>query len=190
MIYGDTYYNENISFVAEALGRKAEEGAEETINRYLNDSFYNDHVRLYQKRPIYWLMSSGKNGAFKSLVYIHRYSKNTLAIINSKYFLPRTALYKTERERLEFQLKTSSDIKQTKMLEKNLSEIEKSEQELLEFGQVLDHMSNQYIEIKLDDGVKHNYCKFQKVSLEVSGATLKKDLFVDIGLEEKKKKGA
>lgn len=186
-VYGETYYRKNLDFIADALGRKPEEDAEETINRYLNDEFYNDHLKIYQKRPIYWMLSSGKQGAFKCLVYLHRYNKNTLALINSKYFLPRTAMYKSERERLEFKLKSSDDNRERRVLEKQINEIEKCEEELLEYGQVLDHMANQFIDIDLDDGVKTNYCKFQGVSLEVNGATIKKNILVPFGLEDKKK---
>ena len=184
-IYGDTHYRENLDFIAEALDRKPEEGAEDTINRYLNDSFYNDHLKTYQKRPIYWMLSSGKQGAFKCLVYLHRYNKNTLALINTKYFLPRTAMYKSERERLTDQL-SRADIREKKKIEKQLAKAEACEEELLEYGQVLDHMANQYIDIDLDDGVKVNYCKFQGISLEVNRAIVKKNLLVPFGLEEKK----
>jgi len=186
-IYGDTYYKDNLDFIADALGRKIDEGAEETINRYLNDDFYTDHLKTYQKRPIYWMLSSGKQGAFKCLVYLHRYDKNTLAKINSKYFLPRTAMYKAERERLEYKLSTA-DAKERKKIEQDLKNVEACEQELLEYGQVLDHMANQYIDIDLDDGVKVNYVKFQNISLEVNGATIKKNLLVPFGLENEKKK--
>lgn len=184
-VYGDTYYKDNLNFIADALGRKSDEGAEEAINRYLNDSFYADHVQMYQKRPIYWMLSSGKQGAFKCLVYLHRYDKNTLAKINTKYFLPRTALYKAERERLVDQL-SRADIAQKKKLEAQLAKVEAAEEELNLYGQVLDHMANQYIELDLDDGVKTNYVKFQGISLEVNGATIKKDLLVPFGLEKQK----
>lgn len=184
-VYGDTYYRDNLNFVADALGRKSDEGAEEAINRYLNDSFYADHVQMYQKRPIYWMLNSGKQGAFKCLVYLHRYDKNTLAKINTKYFLPRTALYKVERERLVDQL-SRADIAQKKKLETQLARVEAAEEELNLYGQVLDHMANQYIELDLDDGVKTNYVKFQGISLEVNGATIKKDLLVPFGLEKQK----
>lgn len=184
-VYGDTYYRENLDFIADALGRKTDEGAEEAINRYLNDEFYKDHLKVYQNRPIYWMFSSGKQGAFKCLVYLHRYDKNTLAKINAKYFLPRTAMYKTERERLTDQL-TRADIAQRKKIETQLSKIELAEEELQIYGQVLDHMANQYIDIDLDDGVKVNYVKFQGISIQVNGATIKKDLLVPFGLEKKK----
>ena len=184
-IYGDTYYRDNLNFIADALGRKSDEGAEEAINRYLNDSFYADHVQMYQKRPIYWMLNSGKQGAFKCLLYLHRYDKYTLAKINTKYFLPRTALYKAERERLVDQL-SRADLAQKKKLEAQLAKVEAAEEELNLYGQVLDHMANQYIELDLDDGVKANYVKFQGISLEVNGATIKKDLLVPFGLEKQK----
>ena len=184
-VYGDTYYRENLDFIADALGRKADEGAEEAINRYLNDDFYNDHLKVYQNRPIYWMFSSGKQGALKCLIYLHRYNKNTLAKINAKYFLPRTAMFKTERERLIDQL-SRADIAQKKKIENRIKQIEASEEELQIYGQVLDHMANQYIDIDLDDGVKVNYVKFQGISIQVNGATIKKDLLVPFGLEKKK----
>jgi len=186
-IYGETYFKENLDYIAEGLDRHNDEGPEETINRYLNEDFYNDHLKIYQKRPIYWMLNSGKNGAFKCLIYMHRYTKNTLAVINSKYFLPRTAMYKTEYERIDSKLKMATDNKQRKELEKQRDSIYACQQELLEYGQVLDHMANQYMDINLDDGVKANYCKFQGISLEVNGATIKKDLLVPFGLEDKKK---
>lgn len=184
-VYGDAYYRENLDFIADALGRKTDEGAEEAINGYLNDEFYKDHLKVYQNRPIYWMFNSGKQGAFKCLVYLHRYDRNTLAKINAKYFLPRTAMYKTERERLTDQL-SRADIAQRKKIENQLSKIELAEEELQIYGQVLDHMANQYIDIDLDDGVKVNYVKFQGISIQVNGATIKKDLLVPFGLEKKK----
>lgn len=184
-VYGDTYYRENLDFIADALGRKTDEGAEEAINRYLNEDFYKDHLKIYQNRPIYWMFSSGKQGAFKCLVYLHRYNKNTLAKINAKYFLPRTAMFKTERERLTDQL-SRADLAQKKKIENRIKQIEASEEELQIYGQVLDHMANQYIDIDLDDGVKVNYVKFQGISIQVNGATIKKDLLVPFGLEKKK----
>ena len=185
-VYGDTYYRENLDFIANALGRKTEEGAEEAINRYLNDDFYKDHLKVYQNRPIYWMFSSGKVGAFKCLVYLHRYDKNTLAKINAKYFLPRTAMYKAEGERLADQLKRA-DLAQKKKIDNQLKQIEAAQEELQIYGQVLDHMANQFIDIDLDDGVKVNYVKFQGVSIVVNGATVKKDLLVPFGLEKQKK---
>ncbi len=97
-IYGEENFRENMEFIAEALGKKTNESAEETLNRYLNDGFYADHLKVYQKRPIYWLFTSGKNGGFKCMVYMHRYNEDTLARINSKYFLPESTRLKHDLE--------------------------------------------------------------------------------------------
>jgi hypothetical protein len=99
-------------------------------------------------------------------------------------------MYKAERERLEFKFLTA-DVRDKKKIEQELQRIEACEQELLEYGQVLDHVANQClndeITIDLDDGVKNNYVKFQNISLEVNGATLKKNLLVPLESEKKKK---
>ena len=179
-IYGEDTYKENIAFIAEALGKKGDESPEETLHRYLMDSFYADHLKTYQKRPIYWMLSSGKHKAFQCLFYLHRYNKNTLALINTKYFLPTTQLYKNEHSRLQDQISIEEDARKKNTLHKQLDEVIACEKELYEYGQVLDHMANQYIDLDLDDGVKVNYQKFQQVELEVEGKTIKKDLLIPI----------
>jgi len=72
LIYGADTYRQNMDFIAEALGKNNNESSEETLNRYLNDGFYADHLKIYQKRPIYWMFSSGKPSGFKCLRYMHR----------------------------------------------------------------------------------------------------------------------
>lgn len=94
LVYGEDTYRQNIDFIAEALGKKKNESSEETLNRYICDDFYADHLKIYQKRPIYWMFSSGKYSGFKCLIYMHRYSEDTLARINAKYFLPESTRLK------------------------------------------------------------------------------------------------
>ena len=81
---------ENMAWLAESLGQKANETPEETIRRYLAGSFFKDHLQTYKKRPIYWLFSSGKQGAFQALVYLHRYHEGTLARMRAEYVVPLT----------------------------------------------------------------------------------------------------
>lgn len=179
-IYGEDTYKENIDFIADALGKNNNESSEETLNRYLNDGFYADHLKIYQKRPIYWLFSSGKNGAFKCLVYLHRYSEDTLAIINSKYFLNESARINAEVEETRLLLE-AADGREKLRLEKLYKSLTAKKKEMLEYGQVLDHMANQYISLDLDDGVKVNYAKFQDIEIvNDSGVKVKKDLLVPI----------
>jgi len=183
-IYGNSNYNHNIEFVADSLGRKANETPEETINRYLLDGFYKDHLKTYSsndgKCPIYWMFSSGRYNAFNCLMYIHKYDEDTLATINSQYLLPESTRLKYELNELNNQL-VKADDKTRRILEKEKVVLENKYNEIIEYGQVLDHMANRYISIDLDDGVKVNYEKFQGIEIVTdSGTRIKKDLLVPI----------
>lgn len=179
-IYGEDTYKENIDFIADALGKKNNESSEETLNRYLNDGFYADHLKIYQKRPIYWMFSSGKNNAFKCLVYLHRYNEDTLARINSKYFLNESARLNAEVKDTAALLEVA-DGREKLRLDKVYKVLTAKQKEMLEYGWVLDHMANQYIHLDLDDGVKVNYAKFQGIEIiNDNGAKVKKDLLVPI----------
>lgn len=176
LIYGWDSYRQNIDFIAESIGRNNNESSEEALNRYLNDGFFADHLKIYQKRPIYWLFSSGKNSGFKCLIYMHRYTSDTLARINSRYFLPESTRLKNDLEELIGRIAKAEGRDRTR-LERERQKLAASYNEAIEYGQVLDHMANQYIEIDLDDGVKTNYAKFQSVEMVTdSGNKVKNDL--------------
>lgn len=175
-IYGEDTYRRNIDFIAEALGKNNNESSEETLNRYLNDGFYADHLKIYQKRPIYWLFSSGKKAGFKCLIYMHRYNEDTLARINGKYFLPESTRKKNELGELNGRIAHAEGRDKLK-LEKERYNLAAAYNEAIEYGQILDYMANKYISIDLDDGVKVNYAKFQGVEIVTNGGSkVKKDL--------------
>ena len=179
-IYGEDTYKENIDFIADALGKKNNESSEETLNRYLNEGFYADHLKIYQKRPIYWMFSSGKNDAFKCLIYLHRYNEDTLAKINSKYFLNESARLNAEVSETRTLLEAAEGREKLR-LDKQMKLLTARQKEMIEYGQVLDHMANKYINLDLDDGIKVNYAKFQGIEIvNDSGAKVKKDLLVPI----------
>lgn len=179
-IYGEESYRENMEFIADALGKKTNESAEETLNRYLNDGFFADHLKVYQKRPIYWLFTSGKNGGFKCLIYMHRYNQDTLARINGKYFLPESTRLKHDLEDIEQRVSVAEGSERVR-LEKERQRLMACYQEALAYGQVLDHMANKYIAIDLDDGVKVNYAKFQGVEMVTDGGSkVKMDLLAPL----------
>lgn len=179
-IYGEDTYRQNIDFIAEALGKNNNESSEETLNRYLNDGFYADHLKIYQKRPIYWLFTSGKKAGFKCLVYMHRYNEDTLARINSKYYLPESTRKKNELEELNGKIAHAEGRDKIKY-EKERQNLSAAYQEAIEYGQVLDHMANRYISIDLDDGVKENYAKFQGIEVVTDGGSkVKKDLLAPL----------
>ena len=180
LIYGKDAYRQNIDFIADALGKNSHESSEETLNRYLNDGFYKDHLKTYQKRPIYWLFSSGRKDGFKCLIYMHRYNADTLARINGKYFLPESTRKKNELEEMNGEI-ARAEGRERLQLERKRQDLAAAYNEAIEYGQVLDHMANQYISIDLDDGVKVNYAKFQGIEIVTDGgAKVKKDLLAAI----------
>jgi len=178
-IYGVENYRDNISFIAEALGKKSNETSEETLNRYLNDGFYQDHLKIYQKRPIYWMFSSGKLSGFKCLIYMHRYNQDTLAKINAGYFQPATTILRNQINEIERQMSIVGDSEKRILDKKRLTLVEQLN-EAREYGQVLDYMANKYLSIDLDDGVKVNYAKFQGIEVTTNNGKVKKDLLVPI----------
>jgi type II restriction/modification system DNA methylase subunit YeeA len=100
-VWGPDTLEENMAWLAESLGTKASETPDETIRRYIADKFFKDHLQTYKKRPIYWLFSSGKQGAFQALVYLHRYHEGTLARLRAEYVVPLTGKIQNRIEMLQ-----------------------------------------------------------------------------------------
>ena len=126
------------------------------------------------------MFSSGKYSGFKCLIYMHRYNEDTLARINAKYFLPESTVLKNELDELVSTIEKSEGREKVR-LEKERQKLAAAYNEAIEYGQVLDHMANRYINIDLDDGVKVNYEKFQNVELvSDNGTKVKKNLLVPI----------
>src|SRR5699024_3008346 len=98
--YSEETLEENLNFVADAIGRRKNETARETLRRYFLNDFYNDHVQTYKKRTIYWLFTSGKEKAFNCLIYMHRYDKTTLSRIRTDYLHDVQVRYDSEKEDL------------------------------------------------------------------------------------------
>jgi hypothetical protein len=125
------------------------------------------------------MFSSGKKDGFKALVYLHRYNSNTLAKMNASYFQPATTVLRTRISEVEKLINTASDREKVQLERTRFSLVEQLN-EAIEYGQVLDYMANKYISIDLDDGVKENYQKFQKIEINTSHGKVKKDLLIPI----------
>lgn len=148
--FGELYFNENMQYIADVLGRKGSESAEDRIRTYFLKDFYKDHLQIYKKRPIYWMFTSGKEKAFNALIYLHRYDKTTLSRIRKDYLH-------------EFQNKLDNAIQRAEN-EGNVkltSLYSKYQTECLEFDRKIKDLADEQIELDLDDGVKVNYAKFQ-----------------------------
>ncbi len=163
--------DQNMAFLAENLGLKASESPEQTIRRYLADKFFKDHLQTYKKRPIYWLFSSGKQGAFQALVYLHRYNAGTLSRLRAEYVVPLTGKMQTKIEELEQDVAASSSTAQRNKLTKQLEKLRKQHLELLAYDEQLRHYADQRITLDLDDGVKVNYGKFGDLLADVKAVT-------------------
>jgi hypothetical protein len=170
-VWGADTLDENMAWLAESLGIKGNETSDETIRRYLAHKFFKDHLQTYKKRPIYWLFSSGKQGAFQALVYLHRYHEGTLARMRSEYVLPLTGKMQARMESLEVDIRQASSTAARNKLTKQLDALRKQHHELLAYDEKLRHYADQRIAIDLDDGVKVNYGKFGDLLAEVKAVT-------------------
>ncbi len=159
-VWGANTLTENMAWLAESLGTKASETPDETIRRYLADKFYKDHLQTYKKRPIYWLFSSGKQGAFQALVYLHRYNEGTLARLRAEYVVPLTGKIQSRIDMLQKDASAASSTTARNKLAKEVEKLKKKHVELLAYDEQLRHHADMRITLDLDDGVKVNYGKF------------------------------
>ncbi|BCX74281.1 BREX-1 system adenine-specific DNA-methyltransferase PglX [Acinetobacter sp. Tol 5] len=170
-VWGKETLDANMQWLAESLDKKANETAEDTIRRYLASKFYKDHMQTYKKRPIYWLFSSGKQGAFQALVYLHRYNESTLARMRTEYVMPLISKMAAYANSLETAKENSDSAAEIKRIEKKLQDLHKQQAELSSFEEKLRHYADQRITLDLDDGVKVNYGKFGDLLAEVKAVT-------------------
>lgn len=164
-VYGEDTLEENLKFIADALGEKGETSREVIRNYFLND-FYKDHCKIYQKRPIYWLFDSGKKNGFKCLIYMHRYQPDTIARIRTDYVHEQQARYRTAISGLERQISGASTSDRVR-LNKQLEKLKDQAEETRLYEEKIHHLADQMISIDLDDGVKHNYAIFQDVLAKI-----------------------
>ena len=160
VVYGKETLEENLRFIADALGGKGT--AREVIRNYLLNGFYADHLKTYQKRPIYWQFSSGKKNGFKALIYMHRYQPDLLARMRTDYVHEQQERYRTQIQMLEDSTQTAAPSERVK-LNKQITKLKDQALEVQQYEEKIHHLADQMISIDLDDGVKVNYAKFQDV---------------------------
>ena len=164
VIYGKEKLEENLRFIAYALGGKG--SSREIIRNYFINDFYADHLKLYQKRPIYWLYDSGKKNGFKCLIYMHRYQPDTIARIRTDYVHEQQSRYRTAIADLEQRINGVSTSERLK-LSKKLATLKAQAEEIRVYEEKIHHLADQMIKIDLDDGVKHNYEIFKDVLAKI-----------------------
>lgn len=163
-VYGADTLNENLKFIADALGGKG--APKEVIRNYFLNDFYADHCKIYQKRPIYWLFDSGKKNGFKALIYMHRYKPDIIARMRTDYVHEQQSRYRTAIADLESRI-ANADTGSRVKLTKQLTKLQNQAEELRVYEEKIHHLADQMIRIDLDDGVKHNYEIFKDVLAKI-----------------------
>ena len=161
-VYGDDTLEENLKFVADALGGKGT--PREVIRSYFLNDFYADHLKTYQKRPIYWLFDSGKQNGFKALIYLHRYTPDTIGNLRVDYLHKMQRVYESEINRMQDMIDNSTNAREIAASTKRKEKLQKQLKECRNYDEMIAHLALSRIELDLDDGVKVNYEKIQTAS--------------------------
>lgn len=152
--YGEETVDENMAWLERSIGKD--------LRSYLVRDFYADHLKVYQKRPIYWMFQSPKK-SFQCLVYMHRYDEGTVGTILTGYLRPLEEKLRARLQVLESPSATAADTREANKVRGMIAELEQWERE------VIYPLAHERVSIDLDDGVKVNYNKFPKALAKVTG---------------------
>jgi hypothetical protein len=165
-VYGAEWLENNLHFIAEALYPGSSGTAREKIRRYFLNDFYKDHLKTYQKRPIYWLFDSGKKNGFKALVYLHRYQSDLLAKLRTDYVHEQQERYRTQLNHTADALNAATGAERATLL-KVQEKFTAQAAEIAVFEEKIHHLADMHISLDLDDGVKVNYARFGDVLAKI-----------------------
>ena len=180
VVYGQETLEDNLDFIAEALGNKGNTSREVIRNYFIKD-FYADHVRVYQKRPIYWLFDSGKENGFKALIYMHRYDQDTVGRVRADYLHKAQAYIENAISHCDVVRESNAPASEKAKAVKQKEKLVKQLAETRLYDQAIAHIAHRRIAIDLDDGVAANYAKFQGIEVANEGKkTVKIDLLAKI----------
>ena len=164
-VYGKDTLEQNLDFIASALGTKGNTSRDIIRNYFLKD-FFKDHCNTYSvtgsgKRPIYWLFDSGKQNGFKALIYLHRYNADTIGNLRVDYLHRMQRIYESEMDRMQDMIDNSTNNREVGAATKRKEKLQKQLKECREYDEKIGHLALSRIELDLDDGVKVNYRKIQ-----------------------------
>lgn len=160
VVYGADTLEENLAFIAKALGSKGNTSREIIRNYFLKD-FFADHCKIYQKRPIYWMFDSGKKNGFKALVYLHRWDADTTGRVYNNYLSPLLRTYAQQIVQENNVISSSNDARTVSTAQKRLDKLKLQQEECEKYEKNIAHLAALRITLDLDDGVKVNYVKAQ-----------------------------
>ena len=160
VVYGADTLEENLAFIAKALGSKGNTSREIIRNYFLKD-FFADHCKIYQKRPIYWMFDSGKKNGFKALVYLHRWDADTTGRVYNNYLSPLLRTYAQQIVQENNVISSSNDARTVSTAQKRPDKLKLQQEECEKYEKNIAHLAALRITLDLDDGVKVNYVKAQ-----------------------------
>ena len=165
VVYGEATLEENLEFIAGALGSGGRT-PRETIRQYFIKDFFKDHCQTYSvagsgKRPIYWLFDSGKQNGFKALVYMHRWSADTVGNVRVEYLHKMQQVYEKEIVSCQEIIDSNISNREKTVATKRMEKLVKQLKECKDYDAKIAHIALSRIDIDLDDGVKVNYRKVQ-----------------------------
>lgn len=160
VVYGADTLEENLAFIAKALGSKGNTSREIIRNYFLKD-FFADHCKIYQKRPIYWMFDSGKKNGFKALIYLHRWDADTTGRVYNNYLSPLLRTYAQQIVQENNVIFSSNDARTVSTAQKRLDKLKLQQEECEKYEKNIAHLAALRITLDLDDGVKVNYVKAQ-----------------------------
>ena len=167
-VYGEDTLEENLDFIAAALGKKGNTSREIIRNYFLKD-FYLDHVKIYQKRPIYWMFDSGKENGFKALIYLHRYNEDTVGRVRTDYLHKAQTAIENAIDRCDIVSESNASPGDKAKAVKRKEKLVKQLAETRLYDQAIAHIALKRIPLDLDDGVVVNYTKFQGIEVATEG---------------------
>lgn len=163
--FGEKEFQKNLAFVEECLGKD--------IRKYFVKDFYKDHIKRYKKRPIYWMFSSSK-GYFNVLIYMHRYTQDTLSTILNGYLREFIGKLELQRKQHEHTVVNGSPAEQNRA-QREIDKIDDMLADCRKYeSEILYPLAGERISIDLDDGVLVNYNKFGAAIAPVDGLNDKK----------------
>lgn len=165
VVYGEDTLADNLKFIANALKPDSYDSPKKIIRDYLFNGFFDNHYQIYQHRPIYWQLDSGKAGGFRAIVYMHRFNENTLPLVRTEYIQDLRYKYEDEMQRQQRKLTDAKTTAEKNAVKKEISSLDKKMVECSAYDDLLNHVTGsiQNYVFDLDDGVKNNYAKFLSI---------------------------
>ena len=176
VVFGVSDLGDNIEFLTRCLAVKSGSTTaefvppvipadpEQALEDYMAKSFAADHQKDYSGRPVYWSLESPK-GTFRALIYLHRYTPDTVGQVLTKYAAPFVDRLKAEseaigRERDAVKGNDRKSDRERARIDKKRAEIDATIAEVQGYiDSVLQPLAQRRIHLDLDDGVRINRLK-------------------------------